>query len=177
MPPSGFCLAAALAGHFKAVALHLNMTTAKPKLHPFVSLVLLSVGLSVLITTCNYVFQPATAPQATDPGPLVRTSGGVNTVRYLALRAGNPAPDNAVVVADSLADIQTIYAAAQAKDQQRFNALASKEFLIPGGSTVEVLSTNGDFVQVALNSFDTAGVDRSNDTGWVYKGFVQERQF
>jgi hypothetical protein len=117
---------------------------------------------------------PATQTQSQPAAALSKK----DTVSYLAVRAGQPAPKDAVVVADEKT-MMAIKAAAKSQNRSLYNKLASSKAvsLIQGGSIITVVQKKGELVEVELHSRDINDVDLSSQRRWTDSRFIHERQF
>lgn len=98
-------------------------------------------------------------------------------VKYLAVRANNPAPKDPIPVADK-ATMQALIQAAASNDRSRYISIAKSPSVsqIPGGSIVDVLSASDGLAEVKLHSRDIKGVDLSGQTRWTSSEFIQSRE-
>jgi hypothetical protein len=101
----------------------------------------------------------------------------LNTINYLAINSERPAPEDPVPVSDK-ETIEALVAAAQSENREVYDSIIASPSvaLMPGGSTVNIVSTSGDLVQVDLMSRDIKGNDLSEQVLWTYSRFVQNTQ-
>lgn len=99
------------------------------------------------------------------------------TIRYLALKPGDPVPKTPVPVADQ-ATMQSLIAAAEAHDRAKYISIGSTSAVtfIPGGTIVKVVSASDGLTQIRLNGRDNKGNDVSGQTRWTDSRFIQEMQ-
>ena len=101
----------------------------------------------------------------------------LTTIHYLAVNSETPAPKDAVPVADR-ETIKMLVSAAQGQDREKYNSIAasSSVALISGGAVVDIVTTDGELVQVKLRSRDVRGNDLSGQVRWTHSKFIQNRQ-
>lgn len=102
----------------------------------------------------------------------------MQTIHYLAVRPGSPAPDDPVPVFNKPV-MEALAAAAKAQDANRIQSILNSPDieLIPGGSIVEVVEISGDLVLVKLRTRDVNGNDLSGQVRATLSRFVQSQQF
>lgn len=114
-----------------------------------------------------------------EPTNQLPSTASSSMIFYLAVRTTLPSesvPTEVVPVGDR-ATIEAMTQAGKAGDRATFNQLAQSAgvHLMPGGTTVTVVSNDGTLSQVTVHGRDQSGVDVSGQTFWVPLAFVQSR--